>query len=65
MDKKMIGAVLLCLALVGCTTTGSLCPVGPFIPDKGVNERWTRGEREQLVTLNNSGETICGWQAPS
>ncbi len=65
MDPKVIAvALLICLALGGCTTTGSLCSAGPFIADQGVNERWTRGEREQLATLNTSGETICGWRAP-
>lgn len=54
------------LALAGCSTarTGSLCTVGPFIPDTGASERWTVSEKQQLVTLNNSGESLCGWKAP-
>jgi hypothetical protein len=69
MDPKVIAAVL-CLALAGCssigrtTYTGSLCPVGPFIGDPGASERLTRAEKEYIVTLNNSGEKICGWKAP-
>lgn len=62
--KRLIAVPALCLALATCATTGgTLCSVGPFLPDPGVNERWTRSEKEQLVTLNNSGAEICGWQA--
>lgn len=65
MDQKVIAA-LLCMALAGCAMppTGNLCTAGPFIPDPGVSERWTRPEKEQLVTLNNAGRDICGWRAP-
>lgn len=66
MDKALIIAIVV-LALSGCSTThtGSLCSVGPFIPDRGVADRWTRSEKEQLVTLNKAGERICGWRAPN
>lgn len=66
MESKMIAAALLCMFLAGCSTTrtGSLCTIGPFIPDTGASERWTVAEKRQLVTLNNSGEAICGWRAP-
>lgn len=66
MDKVLIAAVLV-LAIAGCqsTRTGSLCTAGPIILDAGANERLTRGEREQVVTLNESGEEICGWRPPA
>ena len=51
--------------LAGCTTTqptGSLCTVGPFRPDDGAGERWTDGEKDQLIVLNESGEKLCGWK---
>ena len=66
MEPKMIAVALLCILLAGCSTarTGSLCTVGPFIPDSGASERSTVAEKRQLVTLNNSGEAICGWKAP-
>jgi hypothetical protein len=60
----------ICLAIIGgltacsSTRTGSLCTAGPIILDTGATERLTRGEKEQIVTLNESGETICGWKAP-
>lgn len=46
------------------TVSGSLCPVGPFIGDPGASQRLTRAEKEYVVTLNKSGERICGWTAP-
>ena len=55
------------LALAGCSTMpagGTLCSVGPFIGDTGAAQRLTRSEKEYVVTLNNSGEKICGWSAP-
>lgn len=56
------------LALGGCAMTpaytGSLCPVGPFVADPGAAQRLTRAEKEYVVTLNESGERICGWTAP-
>jgi hypothetical protein len=66
MDTKgLIAAALLCAALAGCGTAGGgLCAAGPFIADPGAAERWTRGEKEQAVTLNRAGERICGWRAP-
>lgn len=66
MDPKVIAAAVLAAILAGCSpTTGSLCTVGPFIADQGASERWTRSEKEQLVTLNRSGERVCGWKAPA
>lgn len=56
----------MCAMLAGCssTRTGSLCTVGPIILDQGATTRLTRGEKEQIVVLNQSGEAICGWKAP-
>lgn len=60
-----IGAALV---LAGCSWTpsytGSLCPIGPAVPDPGFQERWTRAEKEYALALNESGEKICGWTAP-
>lgn len=68
MGSKVAAAVLTLLALAGCATspayTGNLCPVGPFIGDPGATQRLTRAEKEYVVTLNESGEKICGWTAP-
>lgn len=62
---KALLIIVACLALAGCqTTTGSLCTVGPFIPDAGASTRWTAGEQDQLIVLNESGEKICGWKTP-
>ncbi len=58
----------ICLAIIGgltacaSTRTGSLCTAGPVILDTGASERLTRSEKEQIVTLNQSGEQICGWR---
>ena len=64
---KVIVAIALCALLAGCQTTrtGSLCTLGPFIPDTGAGERWTANEQDQLIILNESGEAICGWKAPN
>jgi hypothetical protein len=51
--------------LVACATTkptGSLCTVGPIRPDAGASERWTEGEMDQVIVLNESGEKLCGWK---
>lgn len=63
---KALVIIVTCLVLAGCQTTrtGSLCPVGPFIPDAGASTRWTANEQDQLIVLNESGEKICGWRAP-
>lgn len=64
---KTFIAIALCIALAGCSTTartGSLCTVGPFIPDAGASTRWTENEQDQLIVLNESGEQICGWRTP-
>ncbi len=69
MDKTLIMLAGLALFfLSGCALSpimgGSLCPVGPFIGDPGASSRLTRAEKEYVVTLNNSGEKVCGWKAP-
>lgn len=65
MDKAlMIVALALCLGACQTTRTGPLCTVGPFLPDAGAGERWTQGEKDQLIVLNESGEQICGWKTP-
>ncbi len=66
MGKALI-ALALCVVLAGCQTTrtGSLCTVGPFLTDAGASTRWTDGEKDQLIVLNESGEKICGWKAPT
>lgn len=64
MDKALI-AIALVLVLAGCKTTqpvGSLCTAGPIILDR--NDQLTRATGEQIITLNNAGESICGWRAP-
>jgi hypothetical protein len=64
----MVKALMLAatLLLAGCATmpiqVGIPCNVGPFEPDKGASTRWTRGEKEQLVTLNETGQRYCGWK---
>lgn len=63
---KALTLILLAAALAGCTTTrpnpvGLPCTVGPFRPDTDVSERWTEGELDQLIVLNESGEKLCGW----
>lgn len=62
---KLFLALSLAAMLAGCSTTqptGSLCTVGPFRPDPGAGERWTDGEKDQLIVLNESGEKLCGWK---
>ena len=62
---KVTAALVLAAMLAGCATTqptGSLCTVGPFRPDAGAGERWTDGEKDQLIVLNESGEKLCGWK---
>ncbi len=63
MDKALI-LIVACLSLAACssTRTGSLCTAGPIILDAGASDRLTRGEKEQIVTLNESGAEICGWR---
>jgi len=61
--------VLSALLLAGCATTpipiGLPCSVGPIIGDKGASTRWTRAEKEQIVTLNRTGEVLCRWKPPA
>ena len=62
---KVAATLIIATMLAGCATTqptGSLCTVGPFRPDPGAGERWTDGEKDQLIVLNESGEKICGWK---
>ena len=66
MTKILIIAAM-CLTLAGCqttTVTGSLCTVGPIILDANATIRLTRPEKQQIATLNQSGEQLCGWKAP-
>lgn len=68
MDTKFLLTLPLLAGLSFCAPqsyTGSLCPVGPFIADPGAAQRLTRAEKEYVVTLNDSGEKICGWSAPA
>lgn len=57
------------LALAGCATmpipVGLPCSVGPILLDKGATTRLTRAEKEQIVTLNNSGAVLCQWKPPA
>ncbi len=55
-------AIIMGLAACQSTRTGSLCTAGPIILDAGATERLTRDEKEQIVTLNESGAEICGWR---
>lgn len=70
MDKvafvKCALALMLVASLAGCETLfgGIPCSVGPIVGDKGASTRWTRGEKEQIVALNETGERLCGWRAP-
>jgi starvation-inducible outer membrane lipoprotein len=65
MDKALI-AVGVALLLAACATTpisiGLPCTVGPILLDK--NDDLTRSTAEQIVTLNESGEKLCRWEAP-
>jgi hypothetical protein len=73
MDKTLI--ILKCVAvaavfsvLTACATSpvplGLPCSVGPVVLDKGATTRLTRGEKEQIVALNETGERLCRWRAP-
>ena len=67
MDPKKIALLAgIILALSGCSTTyGTLCPLGPFIPDPGAQERWTQNEKRELIARNETGVEVCGWERPS
>ena len=74
MDKIAIALVgvigfSLPFLLAGCATSpvpiGLPCSVGPVLLDKGASGRLTRGEKEQIVTLNRTGEVLCRWRAPN
>jgi hypothetical protein len=66
---KALIAIALLAPLSFCSTLsipGTLpCSVGPIILDKGASTRLTRAEKEQVVTVNETGAAICGWRAPS
>ncbi len=71
MDQKIAAriayaalAVSIIMLLTGCSpSVGNLCTAGPIILDAGAAERLTRSEKEQIITLNDSGRTICGWRS--
>jgi hypothetical protein len=66
MVARLIAILLLIAPLGGCWSIaiGLPCTVGPIIGDKGASTRWTRGEKEQIVALNETGERLCDWRAP-
>jgi len=57
------------LLLTGCATAPIpiqvMDSVGPIVGDKGASTRWTRSEKEQIVTLNRTGEVLCKWKPPA
>lgn len=61
---KVMMAAGLALLVAGCPSahTGSLCNLGAFRTDPGASERWTNGEKDQLIVLNETGESLCGWK---
>lgn len=76
MDKAFL-IIVLCLALAGCGINRTLYVPGSlpcnlfsedgksgFELDPGAKDRLTRGEKEQVVSVNEAGEQICGWEAP-
>lgn len=62
-------AIILLLALAGCATSpiplGLPCSVGPIVLDKGASGRLTRAEKEQIVTVNETGAALCQWKPPA
>jgi len=74
MDAKIAARIAYCalavsiiMVLAGCTgpAVGNLCTAGPIITDDGADTRLTISEKQQLVTLNNAGRSICGWRSLS
>lgn len=69
--RKLYLSVAICsaLTLTGCATSpipiGLPCTVGPVVLDKGASKRLTRDEQVQIVVLNQTGERLCRWKAPS
>ncbi len=55
-------AVLLLLPTCSHFGLGLPCTVGPIDLDKGASTRLTRSEKEQIVTLNETGEELCAWK---
>jgi hypothetical protein len=57
------------MPLAGCATSpiplGLPCSVGPIYLDKGASTRLTRHEIEQVVTINETGATLCRWKPPT
>lgn len=64
MGRTLIASILL-LGLSTCSHfgLGLPCTVGPITLDKGASTRLTRDEKEQIVTLNETGEALCAWRA--
>jgi len=62
--RTILAICTICTFIAACspTLTGSLCNAGPIRPDDGADERWTVGEMDQVIVLNESGERICGWK---
>ena len=61
----LVTPMLLALGFCSTMPTGTLCSVGPFIGDPGASQRLSRSEKEYVVSLNESGQQICGWSPPS
>lgn len=66
---KTLTALALMATLSACAMApipvGLPCSVGPIIPDKGASTRWTRSEKEQVITLNTTGARLCRWTPPN
>lgn len=63
---------ILMLALSACasnfatTTTDACVWLKPVIPDKGFETRWTRGEKQQVLVLDQDVQKFCPiWGAAS
>ena len=68
----MVAKVLIvaaALLLAGCATSpiplGLPCTVGPVVLDHDASKRLTRGEKDQIVVINETGEKLCRWKAPN
>jgi hypothetical protein len=65
---KALTPIILMLMLAACATSpiplGLPCSVGPIYLDKGASSRLTRHEKEQVVTINEAGATLCRWKPP-
>lgn len=70
MVPKIALALLLTAALGGCSLNrfipvGIPCTVGPILLDTGASTRLTRAEKEQIVTVNETGAKLCHWKPPA